>query len=191
MEMLFRYYGLKDTQEEIAPYVVGGDKNDCRTSLMLQYAWEKGVPMVGIQPAGKPETCMDTLLCLGYDLLVLFYPEFDPNHPEKGASYGHWVLVSYIENGKIYFNDPNKNHGKNRSLFLPYLTRRMAPPMLTSAANVILAAAPRNADKEFMQCRCRECQKEFPVFKEIIPFAQSLLCPFCDRFFPFRQIPLQ
>lgn len=103
LEMLFRYYGLKDTQEEIAPYVVGGDKNDCRTSLMLQYAWEKGVPMVGIQPAGKPETCMDMLLCLGYDLLVLFYPEFDPNHPEKGASYGHWVLVSYIENGKIYF----------------------------------------------------------------------------------------
>lgn len=193
LEMLLRYYGVAATQEAIAEEVLGLEKKDCRTFLMVAYGLRQEVPMMAISVRNKSipqmEGYIDSLLNGGYDITALFYPDYQPNASIKNAVTGHWVVVSYLQNGMIYLNDPLKSETKTRKhpLRFSYFAQRMNAQLADVEPNILIVSCSPRSNKRIGITQCLGCKKSFPIFTEPFFHSSAILCPYCDRFQSFPQ----
>lgn len=182
--MLYQHYGIPFEYGEIYTDVSDAfgtpPVRTCLSSKMVRNALNRKLIACCISCESIQDT-MQRCIAAGIDVICL-------SHRTPNSFEGHYMLVSCIQGGSLYVNDPlfPSPDGVNKRIrfqTLERLSKSKGPNDQISTSNtLILIAKPPIQGRIVVVNQIDEGQKfQYPMFEEIVECARYTLNPFTDR----------
>jgi ABC-type bacteriocin/lantibiotic exporter with double-glycine peptidase domain len=180
--MIYQHFGIQADHDTIwreisspRPFSNGGSYT--RTINLLRHALNNRIPCT-CASLKEPMKSFALFLDKGVELILL-------HHRTTKTVLGHFTVLSGIQGGSIYVNDPfysPDEGGINRRIrgIEDLMRPSREPNEEIGRKNTVLAFLPPIKFDALQSCLCPHCGQKFPIIHDIVSESEAILCPNCE-----------